>query len=103
MIKACFNAKKIKIFGHALFDTKGKDIVCAAISAIVIGSINALKSFKKDEINIQNGKIEIKIEHELTHDDKVRLKMLMTEIETVSKKYPKNVSIIKNINFLKNI
>jgi uncharacterized protein YsxB (DUF464 family) len=103
VIKASFNAKKIKISGHALFDTKGKDIVCAAISAIVIGSINAFKSFKQDEINIQNGKVEIKIEHELTHDDKIRLKMLITEIETVAKKYPKNVSIIKNTNFLKNL
>ena len=42
------NIKEILFKGHALYSDYGKDIVCAAISSIVITTIN--KSFRK-EIN----------------------------------------------------
>ena len=93
MIKVTSSKKKIKISGHALFSSKGNDLVCAAISAIVIGSINALESFTKEEIKVEDGYVEININHVLTYEDKIRLKMLITEIKTIAKQYPKNISV----------
>lgn len=65
MIKVTSSKKKIKILGHALFGSKGNDLVCAAIFAIVIGNINALESFTKEEIKIKDGYVEININHVL--------------------------------------
>ena len=41
----------LEVSGHSNYDEKGKDIVCAGVSAIVVGGINALiktlQEFKK--------------------------------------------------------
>ena len=42
---------KITIKGHAEYDEKGKDIVCASVSSIVITSINAI--VRVDEASIE--------------------------------------------------
>ena len=36
--------KSLTVSGHANFDKYGKDIVCAGVSAVVTGGINALES-----------------------------------------------------------
>lgn len=100
MIEVSSSKKKIRISGHALFDSKGNDLVCAAISAIVIGSINALESFNQKEITVKDGLVEIIINHPLTYEDKIRLRMLITEIKTVAQKYPNNITIKKIYNYL---
>ena len=38
--------KKFELEGHALFDINGKDIVCAGVSAILIGGINAINEME---------------------------------------------------------
>ncbi len=37
--------KGFKVNGHALFDKKGKDIVCAAVSILTINTVNSLEQF----------------------------------------------------------
>ena len=100
MIKVFCSRQSIKISGHALFATAGKDLVCAAISAITIGSINALESFSPQEITIQNGQVIININHQLTYEDKIRLNMLITMIKTIAAQYPQNIFIEKMYNYL---
>ena len=39
--------KEIEVSGHANYDEEGKDIVCSAVSACVVGGLNALKSVNK--------------------------------------------------------
>ena len=57
MIKVIINKNQINITGHALYDTVGKDIVCASVSSIIYTTVNAL--FKQLEIDYpKNIKIE---------------------------------------------
>ena len=44
IVKENSNYQKISILGHAMYDDYGKDIVCAGVSAVVTGGINALES-----------------------------------------------------------
>ena len=55
--------QQIEISGHANFDRHGKDIVCAGVSAIVYGSINAIDQVKKNQIEfkIKEGYTFIKV------------------------------------------
>ncbi|MCR8644135.1 ribosomal-processing cysteine protease Prp [Paenibacillus sp. N1-5-1-14] len=36
-----------KVVGHADYDVRGKDIVCAAVSAITVGTVNAIEELTR--------------------------------------------------------
>lgn len=40
--------KQFKISGHADYAEEGQDIVCAAVSALVINTINSIEQFTED-------------------------------------------------------
>lgn len=42
-----------QISGHALFAKHGKDIVCAAVSALVINTINSIEHFTSDQFHVE--------------------------------------------------
>ncbi|MBQ4209149.1 ribosomal-processing cysteine protease Prp [bacterium] len=100
MIKVSCSSQSIKISGHAFAGSPGNDLVCAAVSAIVIGSIHTLESFSPQEITIQNGQVIININHQLTYEDKIRLNMLITMIKTIAAQYPQNIFIEKMYNLI---
>ncbi len=96
MIKVNVEKEKIEIIGHSNYDDLGKDIVCSAVSSIMITTINAidkleLKSleYKRDE-NKSMSTIIIK------KNDKITLKLLENMIElfkSLEKDYPKNIKV----------
>ena len=60
MIKVIFNAPNERITsftlsGHADFAKKGSDIVCAGVSAVSFGSVNAIISLTDIEPEIEQG------------------------------------------------
>ena len=89
------NKNSITINGHANFAKKGHDIVCAAISAIVFGAINSLESIDENEIKIKKSNILIK-KNKMSNKDKIKLNMMMSQIQTVAVNYPKNIKIIRS-------
>jgi uncharacterized protein len=85
--------KTISIKGHAEYDESGKDIVCSAVSSIVITTINASIRYNQASIDYvdKDGYIKIEI---LKHDDIIDLLMnnmvdLLEELEEQYKKYIK--------------
>jgi uncharacterized protein YsxB (DUF464 family) len=62
MIKVVVKNDSITISGHANYNDYGKDIVCAAVSATVITTVNGILSIDKDAIEVnEKNKVEIKI------------------------------------------
>ena len=59
----------INIIGHAGYSVSGKDIVCAAVSSIVITTINALLKLDKDSVSYKNS-LEITIHK---HNEAIRI------------------------------
>ncbi|MBO4902567.1 MAG: ribosomal-processing cysteine protease Prp [Lachnospiraceae bacterium] len=39
--------------GHALFDEKGKDIVCAAVSILTINTVNSIEQLTDSDLSVQ--------------------------------------------------
>lgn len=92
------NIKKIIIKGHALYDDYGKDIVCSAVSSVVITSVNALISIDNKSI-IYDDREGLTIEV-LNHDN-VTIKLIDNMISCLSKlekAYPKNIKIKEENN-----
>ena len=94
MIKVEVTKNRILLLGHANFDDYGKDIVCAAVSSVVITTIEAIARFDEEAININEAqnKLEIIINKHDDITDKLIGNMLNLLNELVMK-YPKNIKI----------
>lgn len=40
--------------GHANYAERGKDIVCAAVSALVINTVNSIRTLSNDYVTLEN-------------------------------------------------
>ncbi len=43
----------IDCFGHAFFDVEGRDVVCAAVSILIINTINGFEQFTEDSFVLE--------------------------------------------------
>ena len=90
------NAKyiKISILGHAMYDDYGKDIVCSAVSSIVITTVNGILALDKGSLSYLVSKkgmsITIKNTDEVTQTLLGNMISLLKELES---KYPDNIEV----------
>lgn len=98
MIKVNIKQNHIEINGHAMFDDYGKDIVCAAVSSIVITSINGILRLDDKAINykLSSDGIIIDILKDSRETNLLILNMtsLLKELE---EKYSKNIKIYEEV------
>lgn len=95
MIKVEKKCDYIKIYGHADFDTLGKDIVCASVSSIIYTTVNGLLNINQKSIKFSDNDEYMKIE--ILSNDDITLKLITNMIEMLkelSRKYPKNIEVI---------
>jgi uncharacterized protein YsxB (DUF464 family) len=92
--------KSIECDGHALFDSYGKDIVCSAVSILVINTINSLEVITKDKFqsdsNQEGGYIRVTFNEGLSHDGSVLIDSMVFGLEQIRDNYGKrylNLSI----------
>ena len=87
----------LEVSGHSNYDEKGKDIVCAGVSAIVVGGLNALLNENKKAINYEckEGYAYILVK-EVDNDNINRiLDVITTQLYTIEESYPKFIKIIE--------
>ena len=96
MIKVELKDNLITIKGHAGYDDKGKDIVCASVSSIVITTINAIIEINSDAIDYSDLDNEIII-RKLKEDDIVNklLNNMILLLESLEKDYKEYIKIIR--------
>jgi hypothetical protein len=83
------------ISGHADYDSKGKDIVCSAVSGIIFGGLNALVGLVKSKIKIQieTNSIIIKVLIKSKMVDTI-LKTINYQLATIQQNHAEFVNII---------
>ncbi len=86
--------KEITIMGHAKFNVKGKDIVCASVSAIAITSINAILTLDEEAIYYEekSNKLIIKTNNDNQTTQKL-LNNMISLLKEISIDYPQNIKI----------
>lgn len=94
MIKVLVKKDSIQIKGHAKYDDFGKDIVCAAVSATVLTTINAILKMKKEDIKVEEGKdvLTIHILNE-SSNTKILLDNMISLLKEIEQDYKKNIQI----------
>ena len=94
MIKVEVTKKDISVIGHAMYDDYGKDIVCAAVSSIVMTSVEGIASINKEAIDIKQSDNILDII--INSDDEITNKLInnmLNLLNELAKKYPKNIKI----------
>lgn len=84
--------EELTIKGHAMFDTYGKDIVCAGVSSSLITTINAIISFDENAISYKENIFEL----ENIKKDNITNKLLENLVEVLKetqKQYGKNIKV----------
>lgn len=87
----------IQISGHAYAGPKGSDLVCASVSSIATGALNALDAAYPDDVELRltevpDAMIEIKVLQ--NHPNlQVLLRMLYIQIQTLAENQSKYITI----------
>ena len=90
------NFEYVIVKDHTSFAEKGKDIVCAAISAITNGTINFLATYyeKNCQISILPAQITI-TPFNYNSNCQLCLKLMLFQLENVAKNYPNYLKMIR--------
>ena len=88
-----------KVFDHAGFDQEGSDIVCSAISILVINTMNAIEQFTdvkfSQMVNEEEATIEFQVE-ETTKETTLLLETMVLGLQTLedNEEYTEYIDLI---------
>jgi len=87
---------RLTVSGHAEYDVRGKDLVCAAVSSITIGGCNALVELAEGTTSeiIEEGFVDISVTS-LHPTQQMILKTLLYQLQTIEHSYKKYIKIKK--------
>jgi len=88
----------LSVKGHANSAEKGKDLVCAAVSSILVGGCNALNQPNCFAIKLDSGDASIEeLDHANEHDYEV-LEIMIVQFKTIEESYGKFLKVIEKGN-----
>lgn len=98
MIKVTIERKDGRIIlvseGHARSGDEGKDLVCAAVSAIILGGANALEDDEAYEKPIvKKGYFKLVSKRKLSEHDEIVLETVLKQIESIARDHPQYVML----------
>jgi uncharacterized protein len=94
IVKDDQNIKSINIKDHAGFANHGQDIVCAGISSIIFGSLNALDHYGYDTKDAHIDEASIAID-DISDDSNIQvvLETMIIQLKTIQESYPDYLNI----------
>lgn len=90
--------KQVTVDGHANFSEHGSDIVCAGVSAVVIGSLNAIDEID-DDVQFDVSASEDETGHityrslKSTYEEQLLLKSMIISLQTIEENYSEFINI----------
>jgi uncharacterized protein YsxB (DUF464 family) len=75
--------------GHAGYADIGEDIVCAAVSVLMINTLNAIETFTDDTFDgkQEDGYLEFFFSEIISEDTQLLMRTLMLGIQSIQKQY----------------
>ena len=85
----------LEVSGHSNYDEHGKDIVCAGVSAVVTGGLNALTIQNKSKISCRVNDGYVNVDVLDIKDDKLQaiMDVIIIQLRTIEESYKKYVKI----------
>ena len=86
-----------EFIGHARFARRGKDIVCAGISALVVNTINSIERLTEDkftcEAEEESGNVRFHMVDEISDEAQLLLKSLELGVLGIQELYKKYITV----------
>ncbi|NDI34023.1 ribosomal-processing cysteine protease Prp [Chengkuizengella sediminis] len=89
--------------GHAEFAEAGKDIVCAGVSTLTIGTVNAIESLLNIELpaEMHNGLLDVEIpkieKREISDQTQLLLESMVVMLKSIQESYEDYLKIINKL------
>ncbi|HOF65102.1 MAG: ribosomal-processing cysteine protease Prp [Bacillota bacterium] len=84
----------VEVKGHANYAPKGQDLVCAAVSAVTIGALNALENHHDFKIVINEGEISLLlVAPKMNAHDEIVINTMLTSLRTIEQTYGSYIKI----------
>ena len=83
--------------GHAGYAEAGQDIVCAAVSALIITTVNSLEKFTDDKFDVQenDGFVSIHFRNDLSERGMLRMDSLLLGLTEIAGSYNNRYLTVK--------
>lgn len=86
--------KSFEVKGHAGSGPYGHDLVCSAVSGIILGGLNNLQDGDDHyKIEVKEGYVCFETLKEVSKHDQIVLETIEKQIESVAVSYPKNAKL----------
>ena len=90
--------QKFTCIGHADFDDRGYDIVCASISVLVINTINSIETFTSVaytcEADEETGDIDFQFTEDISPDASLLIESMILGLKEIQNDYGKKFLIL---------
>ena len=83
----------LEVKGHANSAPHGKDLVCAAVSAVLTGGFNNLRNFKSYELKLDEGYALFKSNVALDAHDEAVIETIICGLNTIKEEDPEFIQI----------
>ena len=88
-----------RVEGHALFAESGKDIVCAGVSAVTVGTVNAAEAVAGVALTakMESGLLDVTVPEGLPEPKQASLQLLLESmvvmLHTIERSYGKHIRL----------
>ncbi|MBR3772474.1 MAG: ribosomal-processing cysteine protease Prp [Clostridium sp.] len=86
--------------GHAEYDEYGQDIVCAAVSILVVNTINSIEEFTDDaiacEVKEDSGDVKFEFTDDISSESKLLVESMLLGLRGVEQEYGKDYILIED-------
>ncbi|TBL81622.1 ribosomal-processing cysteine protease Prp [Paenibacillus thalictri] len=85
--------ERFRVEGHAEYDKSGKDIVCAGVSAVTVGTVNAVEALLGVELvhRMKNGLLQVdvpaKLDPRIEEQVQLLLESMVVMLSTIEQSY----------------
>ena len=97
-VRNCIQTVKLK--GHADSAPHGRDLVCAAVSSMAVGTLNALAEMCENSFtaSMDAGDIEIHITNLQDSDCQLICRTFLIQLKTIEESYSKYIQIQQEVS-----
>lgn len=91
--------ERFSVEGHAEYDEPGKDIVCAGVSAVTVGAVNAVEALTGKVLgtDMEHGLLLVTIPKELEAESDAKMQLLLegmvVMLQTIEQSYGAYIAI----------
>lgn len=92
--------KGFQCMGHAGYADYGQDIVCAAVSVLVVNTINSIEEFTDDaiacEVKEENGDVKFEFTGDISSESKLLVESMLLGLRGVEQEYGNEFIVIED-------